>query len=430
MKVIGIDIGTTSICGVILDAENGKVFKSKTVNSEAFINTSNDWEKIQDVDKIVTIASKILDSFLEESEDEILAIGITGQMHGIVYVDANGYAVSPLFTWQDERGNLPYKDTTYAEYLGSFSGYGNVTDFYNRENGLIPKSAVTYCTIHDYLGMLLCDNKMPILHASDAASLGLYDVEKKKFDYDYTARITDSFAIIGTYKRIPISVAIGDNQASVFSTLADNSDLLINVGTGSQVSIVSDHPVIAEGVECRPYVDGKYLIVGAALCGGRAYSLLKNFYKYLFDAANCGDVDVYGVMNKLLEDKNETTIRVDTRFAGTRADANIRGCITNISVDNLTPSDLTIGVLNGMIEELWCLYRSMGVNRKGIVASGNGLRKNKTLVRIAEQIFGSKLRVPLYTEEAACGAALFALVACGKYRGVSDVQKLIQYSEG
>ena len=430
MKVIGIDIGTTSICSVVLDAENGKVLKSKTVNSDAFIDTPNEWEKIQDVAKIVAIASEILDSFLEESEDEVLAIGLTGQMHGIVYVDADGHAVSPLYTWQDARGNLPYKDTTYAGYLGSFSGYGNVTDFYNRENRLVPKNAVAYCTIHDYFGMALCQNKKPIMHASDAASLGLYNVQKKKFDYDCTAQVTDSFAIIGEYKQIPVSVAIGDNQASVFSTLADNRDILINVGTGSQVSIVSDYPITAEGIECRPYVDGKHLIVGAALCGGRAYSLLKDFYKQLFDAANCGGIDVYGVMDKMLADKTDTTLRVNTRFAGTRADPNIRGSIVNISVENLTPSDLTVGVLNGMIEELYGLYRSMGEKRNGIVGSGNGVRKNKTLAKIAEQVFGGKLRVPIYTEEAACGAALFALVACGKYRSASDVQKLIQYEEG
>ena len=430
MKVIGIDIGTTSICGVVLDAENGNVLKSKTVNSDAFINTPSYWEKIQDAAKIIAIASGILDSFLEEYPEDVAAIGLTGQMHGIVYVNTEGKAVSPLYTWQDARGNLPYKDTTYAGYLGSFSGYGNVTDFYNRENRLIPKDAVTYCTIHDYFGMVLCRNKKPILHASDAASFGLYDAEKKKFDYDYTAQVTDSFAIIGEYKQIPVSVAIGDNQASVFSTLADNRDLLINIGTGSQVSIVSDHPITAEGIECRPYVDGKYLIVGAALCGGRAYSLLKDFYKQLFEAANCGDVDIYGVMDRLIADKGDTTLRVDTRFAGTRTNANIRGSISHISVDNLTPSDLTVGVLYGMIEELYAMYFAMGARCKGIVGSGNGVRKNKALVHIAERVFGGKLRVPLYTEEAACGAALFALVACGKSRAVSEVQKLIQYAEG
>ncbi len=429
MKVIGMDVGTTGICGVVLDAESGRVLQSKTVNSEAFIATPNEWERIQDVTTILSIATRILDTLLEGAEGEVAAIGLTGQMHGIVYVNAEGEAVSPLYTWQDERGNLPYGDTTYAGHLGSFSGYGNVTDFYNREKGLVPRDAVTYCTIHDYLGMVLCKNKKPVLHASDAASLGLYDAEQKKFQYDYHERVTDAFEIIGKYRDIPVSVAIGDNQASVFSTLASEGDLLINIGTGSQISIVSDHPITAENVECRPYVDGKYLIVGSALCGGRAYSLLKDFYKQVLDAADCGEMDAYGVMDAMLANKTDTTLRVDTRFAGTRSNANIRGSISNISVDNLTPSDLTLGVLYGMVEELYGMYRAMGEKRNGIVGSGNGVRKNKALIRIAEQVFGGRLRVPLYTEEAACGAALFALVACGKYRTVSEVQELIQYQE-
>ena len=429
MKVIGIDIGTTSICGVALDCVDGRVDCSKTVNSEAFISTANEWEKIQDVKKIISIATEILDGFIEKYEGDIAAIGLTGQMHGIVYVDADGAAVSPLYTWQDARGDLPYNGTTYAEYLGSFSGYGNVTDFYNRENSLVPSEAVRYCTIHDYLGMVLCANKEPVLHASDAASLGLYDLEAKKFNYDFGARVTDAFEIIGEYKTIPVSVAIGDNQASVFSTLANEGDLLINVGTGSQISIVSDRAIVADGVECRPYVDGKYLIVGAALCGGRAYSLLKDFYKKLLDAAGNTDADVYGIMEKMLADTTETTLNVDTRFAGTRGDATVRGRITNISTDNLTPTDMTAGVLCGMIDELYRMYSSMGEKRTGIVGSGNGIRKNKALVEIAERTFGGKLRVPLYTEEAACGAALFALVAIGGGQGVSQVQSLIKYEE-
>ena len=429
MKVIGIDIGTTSISGVVLDAESGNIVKTKNLNSEAFIDTLNDWEKIQSVGKIISIASEILDSFLDEFWGEILAIGLTGQMHGIVYVDSEGSAVSPLYTWQDGRGNLSYGDTTYAEYLGSFSGYGNVTDFYNRENGLVPKDAVTYCTIHDYLGMVLCKNKRPILHSTDAASLGLFDVERKVFNYSYEALVTDAFEIIGTYKEIPVSVAIGDNQASVFSTLKDEGELLINVGTGSQISIVSNHPIVSDNVESRPYLDGKYLIVGAALCGGRAYSIFKDFYKALFDAAECKDVDVYGVMAKLLENKAETSLCVDTRFAGTRAKSDIRGSITDISVDNFTPSDLTFGVLNGMMRELNDMYQSMGEVRKGIVGSGNGIRNNKALVRVAEQVFGDKVKIPRYTEEAACGAALFALVASGKCQKASDAQGLIKYME-
>lgn len=265
MKVIGIDIGTTSICGVVLNAVDGKFLASQTINSDAFISTQNEWEKVQDVDKIIAIATGILNDFLAQFAGEIVGIGLTGQMHGIVYFDKLGKAVSPLFTWQDARGNLPYQGTTYAAHLGSFSGYGNVTDFYNRQNGLVPDNAAGYCTIQDYLGMVICGNKQAIMHTSNAASLGLFDVNACKFDYPCNAQITDKFEIIGHFQGIPVSVAIGDNQASVFATLADENDVLINVGTGSQVSVVSSAAVSASGIESRPYVDGKFIVAGSAL---------------------------------------------------------------------------------------------------------------------------------------------------------------------
>ena len=118
MKAIGIDIGTTGICGVLADAESGLLIRSVTKNSEAFISGCADWEKIQSVDKVISLAKEILDSLIDK---DTAVIGVTGQMHGIVYVNAKGDAVSPLYTWQDGRGNLPYQGTTYAKYLKSFS---------------------------------------------------------------------------------------------------------------------------------------------------------------------------------------------------------------------------------------------------------------------------------------------------------------------
>ena len=129
MKAIGIDIGTTSICGILLDCTSGEILKSVTKNSDAFINTQNEWEKIQDTEKIISIALSITDELIC---DDTAVIGITGQMHGIVYFDEKGTAISPLYTWQDTRGNLRYKETqTYSEFLNLPAGYGSVTDFYN-----------------------------------------------------------------------------------------------------------------------------------------------------------------------------------------------------------------------------------------------------------------------------------------------------------
>lgn len=425
MQAIGIDIGTTSVCGVAIDSVSGNVLKAVTKNSNAFIDTENAWEKIQSVDIIMSVAIGILEELVCE---ETAVIGVTGQMHGIVYTDKSGKAISPLYTWQDERGNLPYRNTTYAKYLNSFSGYGNVTDFYNRENGIRPENAESYCTIHDYFIMQICGLEKPLMHSSDAASFGCYDLEENKFNYDCNVDLTADYRIAGEYRGIPVSVAIGDNQASVFSTLADNDNILLNIGTGSQVSIISDFPVVAENIETRPYFEGKYLVVGSALCGGRAYSMLKNFYyEILGYATDVNDDEVYVIMNKMLEKVKNTTLIVDTRFAGTRRNPELCGSISGITTENLNPSQLTLGVLKGMATELYKMYEKMNSEKSGIVGSGNGIRKNPNLVNIFEEMFKAEMKVPNHLEEAAFGAALFGLISCGIFKDANEAQKLIKY---
>lgn len=425
MKAIGIDIGTTSICGVVIDAKSGKTIDTCTKNSNAFIDSGAEWEKIQSVEKIIDTAVEILDSFVDE---DVCAIGVTGQMHGIVYTDGDGNAVSPLYTWQDERGNLPYKDTTYAKYLNSFSGYGNVTDFYNRENGIRPENAVNYCTIHDYFVMKLCSLTSPIIHSSDAASFGCYNFKENMFNYPCNAQITTDYLIAGKYKGIDVAVAIGDNQASVFSTLSSNDDVLVNVGTGSQVSIVSDEPVEGDNIETRPYFEGKYLVVGSALCGGRAYSLLKSFYsKIIGYVKDAEDSEIYAIMDEMLKDCKKLELKVDTRFAGTRKDPDVCGSVLGITTENFVPSQITLGVLDGMATELYNMYVQMNAKKCGIVGSGNGVRKNLSLVKIFEKKFGAKMKIPAHMEEAAYGAALFALISGGVYKNACEAQQIILY---
>ena len=425
MKAIGIDIGTTSISGVLFDADTGVVLRSFTENSNAFIPVSNDFEKIQSVDRVIELATEILDKLIESG---VASIGITGQMHGILYFDAAGKSVSPLYTWQDKRGDLPYKNTTYAGFLGSFSGYGNVTDFYNRENGLRPKEAVGYATIHDYFAMRLCGLTSPVMHASDASSLGCYDLVQNRFHYDCAIETEKNYRILGEYMGIPVSVAIGDNQASVFSTLTSESDLLLNVGTGSQVSLISKKPIFAENIETRPYFEGKYLVVGSALCGGRAYSLLKNFYKDILQyIAPVSDETVYKIMNDMLEKETAVGLTVDTRFSGTRSNPVQKGSVLEITTQNFTPLALTKGFLSGMAKELFDMYRVMGCERKGLVGSGNGIRKNPHLVRICEETFKMPMKTPMHLEEAAIGVAMISLVSVGAFGSAKKVQQLIRY---
>lgn len=425
MKAIGIDLGTTGIACVLFDVDSEKIIKSATRSNNFFIESKNEWEKIQDVEKIVAKAKDLLDEFLAE---DVCVIGVTGQMHGIVYFDKNANSVSPLYTWQDGRGNLDYNGHTYAKELKSFSGYGCVTDFYNKINGLVSKEAVGFCTIADYFVMKICEMKKPILHVTNGASLGCYNLSSKKHYYDVNFDLTDEFAIAGKYNGIPVSIAIGDNQASVFSTLADENDILLNVGTGSQVSIVSDLPITADNIETRPYFENKYLIVGAALCGGRAYSMLKDFYLGILKHVQpIDDERMYEIMSNMIENIEKSSLIVDSRFAGTRSNPNVRGSIGGITTENFNSSQLTLGVLEGMANELLRLYENMGIKKQGVVGSGNGIRKNTSLLRTFERTFGAKLKIPEHLEEAALGATFFGLIACGHLKSSKDVQKMIKY---
>lgn len=424
MQAIGIDIGTTGICGLVFDMQTGEVLRVVTKNSEAFLPGAFAWEKIQSVEKIMLVAKEILDGLISE---QTAVIGVTGQMHGILYADKNGRCVSPLYTWQDGRGNEPFGDTTYADFLGSYSGYGNVTDFYNRQNGLISPEACLFCTIQDYFVMRLCGLKKPLVHISDAASFGLFDLKEKQFTCECNIDVVEDYRIAGKYRNIPVSVAIGDNQASVLSSLSSEKELLINIGTGSQVSVLCDNMITGENLEIRPFFEGKYLAVGAALCGGRAYAMLKDFYRsVLSPVISLGDDEIYALMDEFLKTDGET-LNVDTRFAGTRADKTVRGSIRNISAENFTPSALTKGVLEGMVRELYELYLLMDVGISGIVGSGNGIRKNEALMETVQNIFGYTLKIPCHTEEAAFGAALYGMISCGCCKNMADVSKFIKY---
>jgi len=427
MFSIGIDIGTTSICGVLIDVKNGVIIKKLERVNDTWIETKNAWEKIQDPNKILTIVINILD---ELYSSEVISIGLTGQMHGIVYLDEKGNAVSPLYTWQDERGNLSYLDSTYAKNISSFTGYGNVTHYYNKINNLVPKKAKVFCTIHDFVAMKFCSLTEPIIHNSDAASFGLYDIVKNCWQIQdkILPKVTVECMILGNYKNTPVAVAIGDNQASFIGSVSESTAILINMGTGSQISVVSDKISTSADVETRPFVNGKYLLVGCSLCGGKTYAVLENFFRNTVELFTGAIPDkLYDVMNKELEKECECKISVDNRFMGTRANPKITASITGLNVENFSPQQLLVGFVTAMAGEMFSMYEKMGTKGTSLVGSGNGIKKNKAVVKALEKKFSTQLKIPVHNEEASFGAALFSLVACGYYDDIAKAQKLITY---
>lgn len=444
MYAMGIDIGTTSISMVLLDEETGTLVARETVNHAAFVDDGCPVGKAQDPERILSIVLERYEALIAR-HGRPGCIGLTGQMHGMLYVDKDGRAVSPLYTWQDGRGNLPMAgDWSYADYLKRYgaaaSGYGLTTHFYMRCNGQVPRDAASMTTISDYLAMKLTGNARPVLGADMAASWGCFDVEKLTFRVadDLLPEVVRGYAVVGeTPQGVPVTVSAGDNQASVIGSVRDlEHTVLINVGTGSQVSLGTDRFIDCGGaIELRPCGAEGYILAGSGLCGGRAYAMLEQFYREAAGTdAPCYDRMLEQAQAFVTQRGVEAAWRVRTTFSGTRTNPEERGGIAGIGIDNFRPGALTAGLIAGIVGELHDFYREMtgmtGATAGMLVGSGNGLRRNPLMRRLAEDLFGLPLRIPVHMEEAAYGAALCALAASGRVKSLRQAQRMIRYLGG
>ncbi len=447
MNILGIDIGTTTITALVLNTETKAVIKSCTLKNDSFID-GKAIERLQDPKIIISTVKDAVKSVTES--ESIDAVGVTGQMHGILYLDKDYNPCSPLMIWQDERGNEIFKrNETYAEYLTvetgikAASGFGLTTHFYNIKNGLVPENAVMLSTIHDYLVSVLTGNK-PVAHSSDAQSLGFFDLEKLCFDEEALkiAEIDINFlpeVLTGTEiagktscdflpDGIPVSVAIGDNQASFLGSVSNPEySVLVNVGTGSQVSFMTTETKTTVG-EIRPLTEDKYIFVGSSLCGGRAYAILKNFFSLCADMLGGNNSELYTKMDALSDDifNLDNPLNVNCEFCGTRDNPEKRGFIDNINTENFTPKHLICGVLKGVCDELFNMYikakKPQGFIPKELVCSGNGLRKSEVWRKIFSEEFHLKTTLPKHSEEAAIGACVFSAAASGIYKNLIESQ--------
>ncbi|MFR4414624.1 MAG: FGGY family carbohydrate kinase [Butyricicoccus sp.] len=232
MKTLGIDIGTTTISAAVL--EDGQFLASETRANDAFIPSALACAREQDVEKITQTALAIVQMLFERYPD-IHSIGVTGQMHGILYVDADGNAVSPLYTWQDARGSLPHSKTeSWVQYLTRKTGclaavgFGLATHAYNLAAGLYrpppspaaPSVTTLPCAVR--IGRARMDD-------SNAASIGFFDAERCAFDQNAAkAGIDPNFVpqlaadpVIGHFRNAAVCAAIGDNQASFLRSVRD-----------------------------------------------------------------------------------------------------------------------------------------------------------------------------------------------------------------
>jgi sedoheptulokinase len=328
------------------------------------------------------------------------------------------------------------------------TGYGAVTLFRLAESSEIPSNA-TALTIHDFLVRQLTG--VAVTDPTDASSWGIYDVQhgtgwlpgvEEILNIPPGAlpqiRPTGSIAgkllpeiasKIGLPDGLPVTVALGDNQASFLGSVPSIAEsVLFNIGTGGQMSVASDVYALDYDLDTRPLVSGQWLRVGASLCGGSAFKILANFFTRVGSAFFDSDIlpemlyDKMTALADLLPDGDEYPM-IASYFRGTRADASRTAQIVGLRDFNFTPAHLTRALIRGMVNELVSYYENSHSGQpqpRFIVGSGNGLRRNSVLRRELSLRFGSEILLPPYEEEAAVGAALVAGVGVGIFSDWND----------
>ena len=435
---LGIDVGTTKIAVVVADGE-GRVEAAVSRVHEAGVPTPQGRAE-QDVVMLLDKTWAVVRELPEALRQRVRGIGVTGQMHGVVLLDAGNTPLTPLLTWQDGRC---LEDETFLDALYEatghrlHTGYGLASLAWMQRHRQHPAEAVAASTIQDLVVARLCDLPRPVTDPSDAASWGLFDLQTSAWDAAAVersglplsilpvihpfGRVAGSLdheraARLGLPEGLPVHVAIGDLQASLLATVRDpEHDIALTLGTGGQATVVTAGPIDAAALRptCSywPYPGNRRAVVAASLSGGAAWAWLVDSVVSWLDDLNVERPSrdaLFDQINALGLDASSELV-VHSHFLGERHDPSLRG-----SIDGLTRSNFSLGnVARGLARSIVLNLRAMLPpealeHRTRVVGSGNALRRTPLLQQMAEEVFGLPLTLVEGREAAATGAALLA----------------------
>lgn len=259
-----IDIGSTSIkwAKTIIEGEpfdEGRVaFPSRLPGPENRHEVS--------LDAIVKIIMKIIDDNRDASR-----LLIATQMHGYVLADRDRMPLTNYISWQDRRA----KGIDFPFVLGPEFGVGlkenlpraGIHAIRSLDPVLFDRVSHVF-TLGSYIAYLLTERN--VTHISDAAPTGYFDATSGRpisTDLELPNAVLD-IGPIGTYRGIVVYPPIGDQQASVLGSMADERYYVLNLGTAAQLSTISDL-LISGDFETRPYIHRNYLLTVTGLIGGK-----------------------------------------------------------------------------------------------------------------------------------------------------------------
>lgn len=434
--VVGIDIGTSSAKGLAVDPSTGRVLA--TVECEYPVSSPHVGWSEQDPDAWLRAARDVL-AGLRVAAPDILGIGFSGQMHGLVCLDAREAVIRPAILWNDQRSApqcVAMESGSGKERLLRLTGNRALPGFtapkvlWMRENEPDAYARIhRICLPKDYVrDQLIGGHRSDV---ADASGTLLLDVAERRWSTElledleipvaWLPELAESPDAVGTLDGVAVAAGAGDQAAAaVGAGITRPGPLSVVLGTsGVVLAATNEYLADREGrvhAFCHAAPE-RWMVMGVMLSAAGSLA-------WYHDILNPGmDFDaLLGEAESVAPGCEGLTFL--PYLSGERtphADPNARAAFCGLSVTHGRGA-ITRSVLEGVAFALRdCLDTVTGAGAtptRGRV-SGGGSRS-----RLWLQIVASALELPLEImatdQGSAFGAALLGGVAGGVYATLEE----------
>ena len=458
--LIGIDVGTTGTKALLID-DQGHVLARATAEYPMYTPRPQ-WAE-QDPEDWWQATIRSVRRVLKESginPTDISGIGLTGQMHGMVILDAQGKVLRPCIMWNDQRtasqcewimntiGRDRFLELTLNPALPGFTAPKII---WTREHEpevyaqaakvLLPKDYVRYRLTGAYAtevsgasGTVLLDVSQRQWSQEVLQELGIPAgwmpecVESVEITGKITAEVAD---LTGLPAGIPVVGGAGDQAASAVGTGVVEPGLVsVTLGTSGVVFAYTEEP--SRDPEGRLHtfchaVPNKWHVMGVTLSAGGSLRWFRDTLGLSEkNIATLSGVDPYDILTA--EASNAPAGCEGLLFlpylTGERTpypDPNARGTFFGLTLRH-DKRHMMRAVLEGVAYSLRDsieLFRDLAISIQQVRAVGGGAR-SAMWRQIFADVFGIEIVTINVTDSTAYGAALLAGVGTGVYNSVPE----------
>ena len=444
---IGVDLGTSAVKLLLVD-ETGVTVNTVSREYPLYFPQPG-WSEQSPEDWWNAVCDGIGALLAGFDASLVAAIGVAGQMHGLVVLDADDRVIRPAILWNDGRtgsqvaylNNVIGKKTLSERTANiAFAGFTAPKILWMRENEpekfcrikkiMLPKDYINYrltgvhaCDYSDASGMLLLDvkNKRWSKEMLDLCSVTEAQMPRLFESSDVIGTLTAGVArTLGLSQSVKVAAGAGDNAAAAVGTgTVHNGDCNISVGTSGTVFIASDRFGVDpnNALHAFAHAGGGYHLMGcmlsAAVCnqwfcgdilGSKDYAALQSD----IDPAKLGKNPVF-FLPYLMGERSPVN------------DTDARGVFFGLSLDT-SRADMVLAVLEGVafaLRDSLEVARSLGLEIPAAKLCGGGAR-SPLWQKILANVLNVTLQLPEAEEGPGHGGAMLAMVCDGVYASAAD----------